>query len=1523
MNGGNPARFGLYDARYEHDSCGTGFVVDVAGRRSHGIVRDAVAALGNLAHRGAVSADGLSGDGAGVLTQIPYELFERVLCGQGVAPPPREEMSPDRDENVQRRVIAETIERSGMSVIAWREVPLGDEALGPIARESCPRIRQVIVRRPHDVDDETFERRLYLARKRIESTFRAANLGPLHIPSFSARKLVYKGLMAAPQLAAFYPDLADSSYTSAIGLFHQRYSTNTFPKWHLAQPFRYLAHNGEINTLRSNVASFRAALGDLVSDVWGDDLLDLLPVLEEDFSDSLALDNVLELLTMSGRDLLHSMMMLVPMAYQQRGDLPPEIEAFYEYHATLMSPWDGPAALAFSDGRIAAATLDRNGLRPLRYWITTDGVVVVGSETGIVPIPPERRAESGRLGPGQVLAVDTQQGRILHDEEIKFSYARRKPYATWIAQRMLKTQPTAHAEAVRRSAADLTDFVRMEKAFAYGAEDIERVLAPMVLDGKEPVGSMGDDTPHAFLSAKPKTIYRYFKQLFAQVTNPPLDHLRERLVMSRRIALGGRSCVLDESPDAAALVKFASPVIGTAQFEWIMGSAHPRFGTATLNCCFPVAEGPEGLSAAVERLCTEAVARVEAGAALIILSDRRVDAEHAPVPMLLATAAVHHHLIRAGRRMRASIICDTGDVRLDHHFACLLGYGAALIHPYVALAAVARMVTEDERAAGMDLDTAVGNYLHTIENGILKIMSKMGISTISSYRGSHLFEVMGLDADLVEKHFVGTTARIGGVGLIELARDVLRFHAEAYGEEPGLSDRGIYHYRKDGEYHGNNPTANKLLHKAVRQQSAEDYARYSALVDVRPACHIRDLLAWKKAPQAVPLAEVESAADIAKRFCTQAMSHGAISREAHEVLAIAMNRLGAKSNSGEGGESAERYYPYPSERPDRSLASWHPHTGDWANSGIKQVASGRFGVTPEYLISAQELEIKMSQGSKPGEGGQIPGPKVSVEIAQLRHATPGRPLISPPPHHDIYSIEDLGQLVYDLKRVNPVAKVGVKLVAVAGIGTIAAGVVKAYADCIQVSGFDGGTGASPLSSIKNAGMPWELGLAEVQQVLVLNNLRGRVTVRVDGGMKTGRDVVIAALLGADEFGFGTTALVAAGCVMVRQCHLNNCPVGIATQREDLRKKFPGEPEHVIALMLFIAEQVRLSLAEMGLRRLEDAIGRVDLLERRTDVHLPKTTRIDLAALLADADPSGEKPRHCVQARNERPESGTPLDERVWRDCESHVLRRAPLVLEYPIRNSDRSVGARLAGGIARTARSAGLPDGTIELHFEGCAGLSFGAFCNRGMMLVLEGEAQDFVGKGACGGTIVLRPPASAAHANGTPQVIMGNTVMYGATGGELFAAGRGGERLAVRNSGGRIVVEGCGDHGCEYMTNGVVVVLGETGRNFGAGMTGGVAYVLDEEGLLGARINAQSVRLEAVSDELDGELLQALIQRHGAMTGSAAASRLLVDWSAAMSAFRCVVPLIDDPTWAETQAAIKQKALEALRAFGGASARV
>jgi len=1516
-------QLGLYDSRHERDGCGVGFVADVEGHPAHAILAKALEAVAHLNHRGAVSADGKTGDGAGVLTQIPRRLFGRVLEEKGLPPETMERLAvgmlflPGDDvaaRETAREVVEQAVIQAGLYFLGWRDVPVGKGALGRVARRTCPRIRQVLVARPRDMADVAFEPLLFLIRKRIERRVAEAGVEPFYVASFSHRTLVYKGLMTAPQLSAFYPDLADPDYETALALFHQRYSTNTFPGWTLAQPFRLLAHNGEINTLRANVRWMRARERAMEGRLAGGELDELVPLLSEGASDSALLDNTLELLVRFGRAPLHAVLMMVPEALREGSGMDPDVRAFFEFHSTLMEPWDGPAALVFSDGRWVGAALDRNGLRPQRFWRTASGLLVVASEAGVVQVPPEEVVEKGRLGPGQLIAVDTREGRLLRSEAIKRHYARRRPYRERVriheVPPIFSAGPSGEAwRGYQESGSDkgAERLHRLQLAFGYGREDVGRLLEPMAYEGKPPVGSMGDDTPLAVLSTQPQTLDRYFKQRFAQVTNPPVDPLREREVMSLETRVGSWGALREERREADHVVELPSPVVIQGELDWLQQLGHRGLPARTFDTLFPVAAGEEGLEVALETLCGEAVRAAEEGVSLLVLSDRAVSAERAPLPMLLAVSAVHHRLIQTGLRMQVSLICDTGCVREDHQLACLLAFGATVVHPWLAFEGALEVAEKDPRGSDLTPAAAVAGVRQGLEAGLLKIMSKLGVCPVSSYHGGQLFQILGLDERLVERWFPGTVSHLGGIDLAGIAADQLAFHRRAFRGEAELDDLGVYRFRKKGEYHAFNPRVFKALHKAVRKEDETAWEEYARAVDTRPPCTVRDALRWRRAERPVPLDQVEPEEEIVRRFTTGAMSHGALSRETHEAIAVALNRLGGKSNSGEGGEAAERFRPYDRERPDLSHAPWHPEPGDWGNSAIKQVASGRFGVTAEYLASAREIEIKMAQGSKPGEGGQIPGKKVSAEIAGIRRSVPGVTLISPPPHHDIYSIEDLAQLIYDLKRVNREARVTVKLVAGAGVGTIAAGVVKGYADGIQISGADGGTGASALSSIKNAGVPWELGLAEVQQVLVLNNLRGRVTLRVDGGLKTGRDVVMAALLGAEEFGFGTAAMVAAGCIMARQCHLDTCPVGIASQRPELRRRFPGRPEHVMAFFRFVARQVRGILAEMGFRELEQLVGRTDLLVPREDLELRHGAALDLSALLADPDPEGARVHRCQARRNDRPEGTPPLDEVVWRDCEPVVLAPTsgsgqvarPYRRGYRLSNRDRSVGARLAGEIARrhgdgSRGEDGLPPATLELEFRGVAGQSFGAFLPRGVCFALVGEAQDYVGKGLSGGELVLKPPPESpfvAAGRGHEQVICGNTVLYGATAGRLFAAGRAGERLAVRNSGAVAVVEGCGDHGCEYMTRGVVAVLGATGRNFGAGMSGGLAYVLDREGTFSDRLNPAMVELASGLDEMDRQLLHRLVELHHRLTESARAAELLADWDSALRAFRKVVP--------------------------------
>jgi len=1510
----------LWRPEFEKDSCGVGFVADVSGRPSHRILRMAVQGVCCVTHRGAVSADAKTGDGAGILTQIPRKLFARELArlnngakanpqdlGVGVFFLPQDPSNRTAAKGIADRIVRE----QGLIHCGWREVPVNPDVLGEKALATMPAIQHLLLGRatvPGTVsvpgtDFASFERQLYYVRRLIERAFAQARLEGAYIPSFSSRTIVYKGLLVAPQLNRFYEDLTDPSFETAIAVFHQRYSTNTFPNWILAQPFRFLGHNGEINTLLGNQNWMRAREPELSSPVWGDRIKDLFPVIQKGGSDSAMLDNVLELLVASGTDLLHAMTILVPEAWQNMPGMDQKTKAFFEYLACLSEPWDGPAALAFTDGLVAAATLDRNGLRPSRYKVTRDGLVVVGSEVGIVDLDDAQVIESGRLGPGQMLAVDTVRKKLLRDADIKKELSEHKPYAAWLHSNILRPdllhlndgKPAVTVPVVPGTGTvpgtDFDSLVRALKASGFTQEDLQFMLKPMAETGKEAVGSMGDDAPLAILSTRPRVLATYFKQMFAQVTNPPIDPLRERLVMSLNTALGARGSMLEETPEHAKWIKFASPVLSEPEMKWVEGLTDPAFRSVRIPILFPADAGPGGLEKGIRRLCSMASAAVDAGCTILILTDKGMDAANAAIPVWMAAGAVHHFLIRQGKRMRASIICETAQVWDMHHFALLIGYGTAAIHPYGVTQAIA-WAHSTGTLKGVTLDQAWANYEKAIEDGILKIMSKMGISCVSSYRGAQIFEAIGLSGEVIETCFTGTVSRIGGVGFDLLAKDVLTLHASAYPksvpgtkqEEPvpgtvgiSLDPGGFYRYRRDGELHAFNPPVLDAIHEAVHSGRWEDYQKYADLVNTREPVALRDLLEFSSDRKPVPLEEVEAVEHIRKRFCTAGMSYGALSKETHECLAIAMNRIGGKSNSGEGGEDPARFKPFPN--------------GDSACSGIKQVASGRFGVTPEYLASARELEIKIAQGSKPGEGGQLPGHKVSEEIARVRHSVPGVTLISPPPHHDIYSIEDLAQLIYDLKQANSKATVCVKLVAEAGVGTIAAGVAKGYADVVHIAGHDGGTGASPISSIKNAGSPWELGVAETQQVLVMNDLRGRIVVRTDGGMKSGRDILMAALFGAESYNFGTAALVAAGCCMVRQCHLNTCPVGVATQDPKLRLKFKSPPDLVVNFFTFVAEEVRRELSRMGYRSLDELIGRIDLVKVKPKAQQhPKWATIDWSALLANPDPSGTRPRRCGVARNDRV-GDAPLDEQILAEAVPALEGRGKVTLRFGVKNHQRCVGTRLSYEIAVRYGDTGLPSGaSVEVQLSGSAGQSFGAFLISGVRLVLTGDSNDYVGKGMHGGEIVVRAnprvPAGADH-----LVLVGNTVMYGATGGALYVAGRAGERFCVRNSGGRAVVEGIGDHGCEYMTGGMVVVLGPTGRNFGAGMTGGVAYILDPEGEFSEFLNPSLVEMARLEDPEDKNVLKSLIARHAELTGSKKAEELLSDWDKASAAFWKVSP--------------------------------
>ena len=1480
-----PQPKGLFHPDDERDSCGVGFVASIDGVASHHIVQWGVQCVCNVTHRGAVSADAKTGDGAGVTTQIPHKLFAK-LFKQLKAP---EVAAGDlavgviffsQDPKTQaaaKQIVEAEIANGQVKLLGWREVPIDPSVLGDKALATLPKITHALMQRPSSVAAGVdFERRLFLIRRRIEKAWEQQKLADGYIPSFSSRTIVYKGLLVAPQLSLFYRDLADPDYASAITLFHQRYSTNTFPNWFLAQPFRYLGHNGEINTLQGNRNWMAAREPELSCARWGKALKELLPIVQAGGSDSMSLDNVLELLMMSGRDLLHAMMMLVPDAWQgmREIDLDPLVRAFHQYHAMLMEPWDGPAALAFTDGVIAGAALDRNGLRPARYWVTKDRVVIMGSEVGIVDVEPSRIIEKGRLGPGHAFAVDTQRKRLLHNEEIKREYASTQPYGEWVKQSLVSMASILNGNIADEVIAEPESLTRHQIAFGYTEEELHMIIEPMAKAGKEPVWSMGDDAPLSVLSGKPKALFTYFKQLFAQVTNPPIDPIREELVMSLNTLLGARPNPLEDGPAAKRMLLSGSVLLLPQEFSAIRSLRTSDLKATTLPIFFDAAEGAGTLRAAVQRLREQAVKAVDAGATILILSDRGVNVSRAQIPSLLATAAVHHHLIRTGRRMKTAIVVETGEVHEVHQVACLIGFGASAVYPYLCYQTIKAM-EQAGRFGSESFDQAVAHVKKAIDQGVLKIMSKMGISTIGSYRGAQIFEALGISKELIDDCFPGTVSRIGGITYEHLAEEVLAWHRQAY-ESQGplsLSAGGFYKYRSTGEYHAFNPEMVRYLQQSIKVGDYESYKKFATSVNHRPPTALRDLLDVKPLGPAVPIDEVESIELIMRRFNTASISYGALSLEAHETLAIAMNRIGGKSGSGEGGEDPARYHPT-----DANLNK---------SSAIKQVASGRFGVTPEYLMSARELEIKMAQGSKPGEGGQLPGHKVSTDIARVRHTIPGISLISPPPHHDIYSIEDLAQLIYDLKMINPQSRVNVKLVAEAGVGTIAAGVAKGYADTILISGHDGGTGASPLSSIKNAGLPWELGLAETQQTLRANGLRERVVVRTDGGMKTGRDILLAAVFGAEEYGFGTAAVVATGCVMTRQCHLNTCPVGVATQDPKLRARFSGTPEMVINYMRFVAQELREYMAALGVRTLDELIGRTELLMNRQGIELSsKAKTVNLQPLMATVD-SGSR-IHTV-ARNDRPNEH-PLDDQILRDAKSAIEKGQKIKRSYAIRNIHRTIGARVAGEIAKRYGDKGLPIATIDVTLKGVAGQSFGAFCINGLRLTLIGEANDYVGKGMAGGELIVRPPDESPFA-WHKNVIIGNTCLYGATGGILFAGGRAGERFAVRNSGAMAVVEGLGDHGCEYMTSGIVLVLGQTGRNFGAGMTGGRAYVLDAEGLFEHRVNLELVELHRLEGDEDVTNVRALLERHFVATKSNQALNILADWEDFQELFWMVVP--------------------------------
>jgi len=1487
---GAPPKQGLYDPQFEHDACGLGFVVNMKGRKSHQMVSDALKILVNLDHRGACGCEANTGDGAGILIQIPHDFFTAEAARFGFKLPgvghygvgqtflPK---NPAERETVKAE-LAKIISAEGQVLLGWRDVPTNNASLGKGALSAEPFMAQVFVGRGAAIKDEAaFERKLYVIRKVAEQTIRYGNKIAggkwFYVSSLSARTLTYKGMLMSEQVEKYYDDLRNPAVTTAIALVHSRFSTNTFPSWDRAHPNRYIAHNGEINTLRGNVNWMKARQALFTSQLFGDDLKKILPVINTDGSDSAQFDNCVELLTLAGRELPHAMMMMIPEPWENHESMDPERRAFYEYHSCLIEPWDGPASMAFTDGIRIGACLDRNGLRPSRYYVTKDDVVIMASEAGVLPVAPERVAVKGRLQPGRMFLVDTEQGRIIADEELKKKYATQHPYQAWLDEHhcLLEELPPADME----TEVSHRRLLQSQQAFGYTFEDLRFLVGPMARDGQQPLGSMGTDTPLAVLSEKPQLLYNYFKQLFAQVTNPPIDPIREEIVTSTHTMAGARGNLLNPGPESCALIRLDQPILTNGQLDKLRFIKRPGFKSETLPILFTAAHGAEGLEEALEKVFDDADRAIKNGANILILSDRGVSPEMAPIPALLATAGLHHHLIRSGTRGKIGLVLESGEPREVHHFALLIGYGCSAINPYLAYETLEDLIHEGF-LTGMDYQTAIKKYVKAAIKGVVKTMAKMGISTIQSYRGAQIFEAVGLNSAVVDMYFTWTSSRIQGIGLEVIAQEALARHRRAFppmsvnGE---LDAGGQYQWRDGGEQHLFNPQTIHKLQSACRLGSEKIYREYADLINDRAKtlCTLRGLLDFKFAAQPLPLAEVESVESIVKRFKTGAMSYGSISKEAHETLAIAMNRLGGKSNTGEGGEDPERYLPLPN--------------GDSKNSAIKQVASGRFGVTSHYLVNAQELQIKMAQGAKPGEGGELPGKKVYPPIAKTRGTTAGVGLISPPPHHDIYSIEDLAELIHDLKNANRHARVSVKLVAEVGVGTIAAGVAKAHADVVLISGHDGGTGASPLSSIKHAGGPWELGLAETHQTLVLNNLRSRICVETDGQLKTGRDVAIAALLGAEEFGFATAPLVVMGCILMRVCHLNTCPVGVATQDPKLRARFTGDPDHVVNFMRFIAQELREIMARLGCRTLNEMIGRTDLLVPWKAIAHWKANGLDLTPILHQSEAGPEVGRYCQQPQDHGLEKSLDVT-RLLDLCQPAIERGEKVRGELEIRNVHRVVGTITGSEITRRHGPNGLPEDTVHLKFHGSAGQSFGAFIPKGMTLELEGDANDYFGKGLSGGRLIVYPPKGSTFVP-EQNIIIGNVALYGATGGEIFVRGMAGERFAVRNSGVNAVVEAVGDHGCEYMTGGRVVILGPSGRNFAAGMSGGIAYVLDEAGDFATRCNRELVGLETLADPDEIELVWKLIQRHGTYTGSERAAKILGDWRNYVPKFVKVMP--------------------------------
>ncbi len=1488
---GPPPAQGLYDPQFEHDSCGVGFVVNVKGVKSHEIIKQALSVLNNLRHRGACGCEANTGDGAGILMQMPHKFLKQACADVGIELPASGEYAvanvfmPVHDAHRRKceRRFEQIVEEEGQKLLGWRTAPTNNSSLGDTARASEPVVRQVVIGRSPELKTEMdFERKLYVIRRRAENEIRYSGtrvMQDFYVCSLSCKTIVYKGMLMSEQVEEFYLDLTDPAMESALALVHSRFSTNTFPSWPRSHPYRYVAHNGEINTLRGNVNWMNARQALFQSKLFGPDIQKLLPVICQDGSDSAMFDNCLELLVLAGRPLAEAVMMMIPEPWSSHESMSAETKAFYKYHSCLMEPWDGPASIAFTDGVQIGAVLDRNGLRPSRYYVTKDDLVIMASEVGVLDLPPERILRKGRLQPGRMFLIDTQEGRIIADEEIKSKVASAQPYQEWLDRYIVELEELPDPPELPEP--DRQTVLQRQQVFGYTYEELRIMLTPMARDGVEAVGSMGTDTPLAVLSDKPQVLYNYFKQLFAQVTNPPIDCIREEIVTSTSIAIGSERNLLESEPESCHLIELKTPILTNEDLAKLKHVAQGQFKSVTLPILYSVADGGVGLQAAMTNLCERATEAVKRGINIIILSDRGLSREFAPIPALLAIAGLHHDLIRKGARSQVGLVLESGEPREVHHFSLLIGYGCSAINPYLAFETIDDMIREGY-LPNIDHKTACKNYVKAAVKGVVKVISKMGISTIQSYQGAQIFEAIGLDKSVVDRYFTGTPSRIGGIGLDAIALEAELRHQVAFTAlqtgSPVLESGGNYQWRHDGEYHLFNPESIHKLQRACRTNSYSQFKEYSGTINLhaRKLCTLRGLLNFKFAPHLVPISEVEPVEAIMKRFKTGAMSYGSISQEAHEALAIAMNRIGGKSNTGEGGEDPERYV-------------WTNEQGDSKNSAIKQVASGRFGVTSQYLVNARELQIKMAQGAKPGEGGQLPGLKVYPWIAKVRHSTPGVGLISPPPHHDIYSIEDLAELIHDLKNANTKARISVKLVSEVGVGTIAAGVAKAHADVVLISGYDGGTGASPQTSIKHAGLPWELGLAETQQTLLLNNLRSRIVVEVDGKLLTGRDVVIGALLGAEEFGFATAPLVVMGCIMMRVCHLNTCPVGVATQDPRLRKNFTGNPDHAVNFMRFIAEEVRELMAQLGFRRFEEMVGRVDRLEVRRAVDHWKARGIDFSSILYQPDIPDGVGRYCQMAQDHGLDKS--MDQRIlMKLCQPAIERAEPIRITLPIRNVNRVVGTIVGSEITRRYGPAGLPADTIRIKFKGSAGQSFGAFMPNGMTFTLEGDANDYVGKGLSGGKIIVHPPEGSTFV-AEENIIIGNVAFYGATSGEAYIRGMAGERFCVRNSGINAVVEAVGDHGCEYMTGGRVVVLGATGRNFAAGMSGGVAYVLDEPGDFARRCNTQMVGLEKLVDAGEIEEVRQLIQRHADYTRSQRAFKVLALWEEFVPKFVRVIP--------------------------------